>query len=451
MGVASGPISFMSIYNAATEVIKQGGKRRGANMGILRIDHPDIMDFITCKEKTNALNNFNISVAITDEFMDAVEKGESYSLKSPRDGEVVNRIDARQVFNLIVTMAWKNGEPGIVFIDKMNADNPTPEIGKIESTNPCGEQPLLPYESCNLGSLNLSKMIRIDDDGTRTIDWQKLKKTIRTAVHFLDNVIDMNRFPTKEIEEMTLGNRKIGLGVMGLADMLIMLGVPYNSEEGLKLAEKVMAYIRDEGRRMSMELAEVRGPFPNYERSTYEKTGLKLRNATITTIAPTGTISMISNCSSGIEPLFAISFIKYVMDRNELLMVNPIFEEVAKKEGFYNTDLMKKVAKQGTIQHIEEIPEHVRKVFVTAHDITPEWHVRMQAAVQKYTDNAVSKTVNFPSHATIQDVESVYRLAYETGCKGITIYRDRSREEQVLNIESVNKQATTTSQTCPSC
>jgi len=450
MGVASGPISFMSIYNAATEVIKQGGKRRGANMGILRVDHPDIMDFITAKEKSDALNNFNISVAITDKFMDAVEKGENYNLLNPRTGELVNSIDARQVFNLIITMAWKNGEPGVVFIDRMNEGNPTPSIGKIESTNPCGEQPLLPHESCNLGSINLAKVIKENDDGTKEVDWPRLKRIIRTAVHFLDNVIDMNKFPAKKIEEMTLSNRKIGLGVMGLADMLIMLGIPYNSEEGLAISEKVMKFIKDEGSEMSSELAEVRGPFPNYEKSIYFGKGMKMRNATITTIAPTGTISMICNASSGIEPLFAISFIKYVMDGNELLMVNPIFEEVARKEGFYTTELMKKVAQHGTIQHIDEIPEHVRKAFVTAHDITPEWHVRMQAATQKYTDNAVSKTVNFPSNATIHDVEQVYKLAYKLGCKGVTIYRDRSREEQVLNIESVNKQKPT-SQTCPSC
>lgn len=437
MGVASGPISFMTIFNTSTDVIKQGGKRRGANMGILRVDHPDIMDFIVAKEKSDALNNFNISIGITEKFMEAVENDEEYDLINPRTGEVVTRINAQIVFNLLVTMAWKNGEPGIIFLDRINKDNPTPKIGEIESTNPCGEQPLLPYESCNLGSINLQKMLKKSGEKYE-IDWNKFRKTVRSAVHFLDNVIDMNKFPTRNIEKMTLANRKIGLGVMGFADMLILLGVPYNSEEGIKIAEKVMKFIQDEGRKMSAELADKRRSFPNFSKSVFANKG-KMRNATITTIAPTGTISMIANCSSGIEPLFAISFIKNVMDGTELVMVNPLFEEIAKQEGVYDIELMKKVARHGTVQHIDGIPDKLKKVFVTAHDITPEWHVRMQAAFQKYVDNAVSKTVNFPSTAKTQEVEQVYILAYKLGCKGTTIYRDKSRSEQVLNIEAVNK------------
>ncbi len=434
-GVASGPLSFMRVYNMSTEVIKQGGRRRGANMGILRIDHPDILDFIVCKEKEGAYNNFNISVAITDKFMEAVKTNDTYDLISPHNGLVVEKLKAREVFRLICTMAWKNGEPGVIFIDKLNKYNPTPKLGEIESTNPCGEQPLLPFESCNLGSINLSKVAK---DGQ--IDWDKLRKLVRTCVHYLDNVIDKCRYPLRKIADMVRANRKIGFGVMGFADMLIQLGIPYNSTKAVETAEKVMKFIRIESRKMSEELAKKRGVFPNYKISVYNRpNGPKLRNATLTTIAPTGTISIIAGCSSGIEPLFAISFIRHVLDGAELLEVNPLFEQIAKKQGFYDYTLMKKIAQVGSLHGIEEVPAHIRRIFVTSHDITPEWHVKIQAAFQKYTDNAVSKTVNFRNDATIQDVEKVFMLAYKTGCKGITIYRDKSREEQVLNIGTSRK------------
>ena len=435
-GIASGPISFMKIFDAATEQIKQGGKRRGANMGILRVDHPDILDFIVCKEQEGVLRNFNISVAVTDKFMEAVKKDEDFELINPRNGEVVKRVKARAIWNLLVTMAWKNGEPGVVFIDRINEHcNTTPQLGRIESTNPCGEQPLLPYESCNLGSINLSKMLKEKEDGTYEIDWEKLRKTVRLAVRFLDNVIDANSYPVKEIEIMTKGNRKIGLGVMGFADMLILLRIPYNSEEALKIAEKVMKFISEEARKMSEELGKEKGNFPNFKGSKWDKLGYKyMRNANLTTIAPTGTISEIAGCSQGIEPLFAVAYVRNVAESlgYDLVVFNPYFEKIAIKEGFYDEAIMKKVLSSTSIQHIEEIPEEVRKVFVTAHDLKPEDHVRMQAAFQKYVDNAVSKTINFPYEATPNDVEKAYMLAYDLGCLGVTVYRFGSRKEQVL-------------------
>ena len=429
-GVSSGPVSFMQVFNAATEAIKQGGTRRGANMAILRVDHPDILDFISCKTNNDSLTNFNISVGLTEEFMESAESNLEYSIKNPRTGEEVNRLPAKEVFDKIVEQAWKNGEPGIVFLDRMNEANPTPEVGEIESTNPCGEQPLLPYESCNLGSINLSRMV---NDGE--IDWRKLEGTIRSAVHFLDNVIDMNRYPINEISEMTRGNRKIGLGVMGFADMLVMMGIPYNSKQALRMAEKVMGFIQKTAYDQSSKLAEARGNFPNYEKSTYRQAGTPMRNATLTTIAPTGTISIIAGASGGIEPIFGLAYTrKNILDGGDFYEVHPFFEQALKEAGAYSEDVIKEVSETGSVRKIPSVPDDIKRVFVTAHDITPEDHIRMQAVFQKYTDNAVSKTVNFSHDAKKDDVRRVYYLAYQLNCKGVTIYRDKSREQQVLNV-----------------
>lgn len=431
-GMASGPVSFMTVFDAATEAVKQGGMRRGANMGVLRVDHPDIVEFITAKRDTTRLTNFNISVAVTDEFMAKVQADEEYELINPRTGGIVERMKAREVFDLIVESAWLSGEPGIVFIDRMNEFNPTPRLRTIESTNPCGEQPLLPYESCDLGSIALPRVVRKENGNP--IDWEKLRCLVRTGVRFLDNAIDVNRFPVKEIGEITKANRKIGLGVMGFADLLVLLGIPYDIGEAEELATKIMGFVQSEARKMSEEIAEERGAFPNFSGSIFDKPGAKpLRNATLTTIAPTGTISLIANCSSGIEPLYSVVYYRRALEKERFLVVNPYFEEMARQRGFYTEDLVKEIARRDTIQDMDAIPEDVRRLFVTAHDVSPEWHIRIMAAFQKHTDNAVSKTVNFPREATKDDIRRGFLLTHKLGCKGVTVYREGSRPGQVLS------------------
>jgi ribonucleoside-diphosphate reductase alpha chain len=431
-GIASGPVSFMKVFDSATDVIKQGGRRRGANMGILRFDHPDIIEFITSKEKDDVLSNFNISIGVSDSFMKLVEEDEKYPLINPLTGAISRELKAREVFNLIVTMAWHTGDPGMIFLDRINRSNPTPRIGIIESTNPCGEQPLLSYESCNLGSINLVKMM-VDDE----IDFEKLEATVKLCVRFLDNIIDANKFPLKEIEKVTKANRKIGLGVMGFAEMLIKLSIPYDSEEALKKGGEVMKFICDRAIAASVKLGKEKGDFPNFPGSLWEKKGFtNMRNATVTTVAPTGTISIIADTSSGIEPLFAISYLRNVMEGSKLIESNALFEKTAREHGFHSQDLMMKVAKVGSVQKIPEVPQDVKRIFVTALDIDPKWHVRMQAEFQKCVDNAVSKTVNLPRNATIDDVKRIYLLAYELGCKGITVYRYGSKAKQVLTFSS---------------
>lgn len=437
-GVASGPVSFMKVFNAATEAVKQGGTRRGANMGILRVDHPDILEFISCKNDTSEINNFNISIGLTEDFMSAAKADKLYELIDPATGETRGELKAKEVYDKIVDSAWKTGEPGIIFLDRLNRDNIVPSQGPIESTNPCGEQPLLPYESCNLGSVNLVTHIKETSTGYE-IDWTKLKETIYTAVHFLDNVIDVNKYPLEQIDITTKLTRKIGLGVMGFADMLLYLGVPYNSDEGVALAKELMKFVSDNGHEASIELAKIRGAFPLFDDSIL-KDGEPIRNATVTTIAPTGTLSMIGGVSSGVEPVFAYAFIRNIMDNTHFVETNSVLREFLEKRGIYSEEIMKKVAEQGTLAHIDEIPADIRRVFICAHDVSPIWHIKMQAAFQDYTDNAVSKTVNFPNDATKEEVSEVYQLAWTLGCKGTTIYRDGSRAEQVLNVGKVSSE-----------
>ncbi|MCL4542665.1 MAG: vitamin B12-dependent ribonucleotide reductase [Deltaproteobacteria bacterium] len=480
-GVSSGPVSFMQVFNSATEAIKQGGTRRGANMGILRIDHPDILDFITSKKDTSKFNNFNISVAITEDFMEHALKGEDYPLLNPRNNEIVKYLNAKEVFDLIVEMAWSSGEPGIIFIDRINKLNPVPKAGKIEATNPCGEQPLMAYESCNLGSINLGKFIKGGEgkkgkfnykealkrlDGSagdilpyylEFIDFKALKKTVHTAVHFLDNVIDKNRYPIEKIKQVTLSNRKIGLGIMGYADTLIKLGIPYNSELALKTAEKIMGFIDGESKLKSEELGLIRGCFPNFEGSVWKKRGYKaMRNGTTTTIAPTGTISIIAGASSGIEPLFALAYERHVLDNQTLIEVDKNFKGALDDAGLYSAKLIDFVIKNGNMGKSyesaaagllsPEIYEYLNRIFITSHNIAPKWHVLAQAAFQKHTDNAVSKTVNFPNSAKKEDIKEVYMLAYSLDLKGITVYRDGSREQVLTTGPSPDKKYA-----CPIC
>ena len=447
-GIASGPVSFIRAFDTATDVVKQGGTRRGANMGILNVDHPDIRAFIKSKEDGKNLTNFNISIGITGDFMERVKAGHDYDLVNPRTGVVVGQENARDIFDLAVDMAWKTGDPGLIFLDEINKYNPNPQLGRIESTNPCGEQPLLPFESCNLASVNLARMVR-HRDGEVTMDWDRLAEVVRTTVHLLDNVIDMNNYPIKEIEDMSKTTRRIGLGVMGFSDLLIEMGIRYDSEEGLELAEQVMGRINHETAMASSELSQTRGTFPAWEGSAYSTEGpfgeaRPMRNSAPTTIAPTGTISIIAGASSGIEPLFALSYVRNVMDNTRLVEVNPYFEAVARREGFYSEELMEQLAETGSLETLD-VPEWVKEVFRTSHDINPEWHVRMQAAFQRHTDNSVSKTINFPHDATLGDVANAYTMAYELGCKGITVYRDGSKSGQVLSTGGTGKQETSDS------
>jgi len=429
-GEASGPVSFMSIFNHATGIIVQGGRRRGANMGILRCDHPDIVDFVEAKLEGEAFSNFNLSVGVTDKFMEAVRKKDSFDLINPRTKKKEKSIKAAALFDLIVYAAWKSGDPGLIFLDEINRHNPTPSLGRIEATNPCGEIPLLPFESCNLGSINLSKFV---ENGR--IMWDSLKDRIWWGVRFLDNVIEVNKYPFSQIREVTLANRKIGLGVMGFADMLIKLGISYASQEAVQTGLKVMKFFHDQSVKASQFLAQERGVFANYKRSIYASHGLKLRNATINTVAPTGTISMVAGCSSGIEPLFALSYVRNVLSGTRLFETHPLFEQELRQRGLYSKELMAKVGKMASIQSLEEIPTDLRNIFITSFDVTPEQHLKIQAAFQKYTDNSVSKTVNLPSDATIEDVRNIYFLAHKLKCKGITIYRYGTKKDQVLSFD----------------
>jgi len=436
-GRASGPVSFLRVFNGATEAVKQGGTRRGANMGILKVDHPDVLEFIDCK-LDGGITNFNISVAATDTFMEALSRGEEYDLVNPHTRKVVGRLSAREVFDRMVSAAWRTGDPGMVFIDRINASpaNPTPDLGQVEATNPCGEQPLLPNEACNLGSLNVSKFARPGDDSELSIDWDEMERVVRLAVRFLDDVIEMNPYPLPEIDATVKSNRRIGLGIMGWADLLFIMGIPYDSQEAIDLAERLMSFVKDKGHDQCAKLAEERGPFPNWSKSIY-KDVRPMRNSTVTTIAPTGTISMIAGCSSGIEPIFALAFqhrVKQPDGERVLTFVNETFEAIAKARGFYSDALKEEIARRGSLHGIPGLPENAANVFKTSHDIPFEWHVRHQAAFQRYTDNGVSKTINLPNDASEEDVASAYRLAWELGCLGITVFRDGCKGEQVLNV-----------------
>lgn len=431
-GIASGPVSFMKVFNMATEVIKQGGTRRGANMGVLRVDHPDIMEFITIKKNPNEMENFNLSVGITKAFMEALEKDRQYGLINPRTKKEVKTLRAKEVFDTMVNSAWETGDPGILFLDRINKANPTPEIGEMESTNPCGEVPLLPYEPCVLGSINLSQMVK-ERNGRWEADFEKMRLTVRQAVHFLDNVIDMNQYPLPQIAEMAKGNRKIGLGVMGLAHFFIRLGIPYNSPKALEIARGVMSFVQHQARERSMELAEKRRVFPNFLGSIYSRNGgMRLRNATVTTIAPTGTLSLLANCSSGIEPLFAIHYTRRVLEDMEFQITDPLFIELGEKKGFLSPELIKSLSEGASLRELTQVPQYVKELFVTTFEIPPVWHIKIQAAFQEYTDNAVSKTINFPRDATKEDVKEAFLMAYRERCKGITIYRSGSKTKQVL-------------------
>ena len=431
-GIASGPVSFIRAFDTATDVVKQGGTRRGANMAILDVTHPDIAEFIQSKKDKKNLSNFNISVAVDSSFMDKVSNDEYFNLINPRTNKHIGTSHAGETFAMITQMAWETGDPGLIFIDRINDGNPNPHLGRIESTNPCGEQPLQPYESCNLGSVNLANMLQYTDEGC-VVNWEKLAYTVQVGVHMLDNVLDCNQYPLKEIAEMSQKTRRIGLGVMGLADMMIQLGIQYDSEDALTLTDWVLHFVHKEANNASHKLAIQRGTYPAWEGSTYSAKHLYMRNSAPTTIAPTGTISIIAGASSGIEPLFALSYVRNVMDGTRLVEANPYFEAVAKQEGFYSTELMEQVAQEGTLANTD-VPEWVKNVFRSSYDITPEWHIRLQAMAQKHTDNSVSKTINFPSTATVEDVANAYTLAYELGCKGITVYRDGSKDEQVLSV-----------------
>jgi ribonucleoside-diphosphate reductase alpha chain len=431
-GGASGPASFMRVFNMATEVIKQGGTRRGANMGVLRVDHPDIMEFVSLKKNPDEMANFNLSVGLTKEFMEALEKGGEYDLVNPRTLQEGGRLKAREIFEAIVSAAWETGDPGVLFLDRINDANPTPQMGDMETTNPCGEVPLLPFEPCVLGSINLSHMVR-ERNGRWEPDFEKIRKTVRQAVHFLDNVIDMNQYPLPQITHMAKGNRKIGLGVMGLAHFFIRLGIPYNSQKALEVAKGLMSFIQHQARERSMELAEERGVFQNFLGSVYSRDGMKLRNATITTIAPTGTLSLIANCSSGIEPLFAIQYVRRALEGMEFQMTDPLFLEIGEKEGFLTQGLMKALSEGAILRDLPDVPQTIKELFVTAFEIPPLWHIKIQAAFQEYTDNAVSKTINFPRDATRDEVREAFLTAYQERCKGITIYRSGSKPSQVLS------------------